>query len=117
VVPGQIHRDLVRAEVVALAQVDDLSDDLGLGRVRDVVRARRPITQALLTVLFVPPLPLVERRPADPVIPAGLGDAAGDFLGVAQDRQPMTDLALLFDLGHGAVLSQTGPAVNDLRQF
>jgi hypothetical protein len=39
VVPGEIHRDLVRAKVVALAQVDDLADDLGLGRTGDVVRA------------------------------------------------------------------------------
>jgi hypothetical protein len=46
-----------------------------------------------------------------------MGSKLGDFPGVAQDRQPVADLALLFDLGHGAVLSQTGPAVNDLRQF
>ena len=38
VVPLEIHRDLVRAEVVVLAQVDDLADDLGLGP-RAVVRA------------------------------------------------------------------------------
>jgi len=34
-----------------------------------------------------------------------------------QDRKAVADLALLFDLGHGAVLSKTDPDVNDLRQF
>ena len=34
VVALQVHRDLQRPEVVVLAQVDDLADDLGLGRVR-----------------------------------------------------------------------------------
>ena len=53
----------------------------------------------------------------EPVVPAGFGDATGDLLGMTQDRKAVADLALRFDLGHGAVLSQTGPAVNDLRQF
>ena len=47
VVALQVHRDLLRAEVVVLAQVDDLADDFGLGRVRASAtgaedRSRRP---------------------------------------------------------------------------
>jgi hypothetical protein len=39
VVPPQVHRDLVRSEVVALPQVDDLADHLGPGGSRAVVRS------------------------------------------------------------------------------
>ncbi len=36
---------------------------------------------------------------------------------MAQDRQPVADLALLFLFADGVFLSRTDPAVNDLRQF
>jgi hypothetical protein len=41
---------------------------------------------------------------------------AGDFLGMAQDRKPMADLALLFVFAPGVFLSRTDPDAHDLRQ-
>ncbi len=38
VVALQVHRDLGRPEVVVLPQVEDLSDDVHVGRVRAQVR-------------------------------------------------------------------------------
>ena len=60
VVALQVHRDLARPEVIVLAQVDDLADDLGLGRVRRVQRRRGTVPQAVLAELLVAAEPLVE---------------------------------------------------------
>lgn len=61
VVALEVHRDLLRAEVVTLAQVHDLADDFGAGGPRAIERAGGPFAQALLTLLLVATEPLAER--------------------------------------------------------
>jgi len=95
VIAAQVHRDLQGAEVVVLAQVDDLADDLALRGVWAHVRPRRPVPEALLPELLVAVQPLVEGRSADAVVATGGGDVAGDLLGVSEYRQAVPDLALL----------------------
>jgi hypothetical protein len=53
VVALQIHHDLVRPEVVVLAQVDDLADDIVPRDVRAGVRPARRVPQALNPVLLM----------------------------------------------------------------
>src|SRR6266545_315858 len=65
VVAPQVHRDLQGAEVVRLAQVDDLPDDLLTRRPRAAVVARGAVAQPGVTELRVAPLPLVEALPGD----------------------------------------------------
>src|SRR5438309_7808409 len=93
VVALQVHRDLQRAEVVVLTQIDDLADDIGAGGSRAATRPRRAVAQAGITELRVAPLPAVKAGPRDAVVAAGQRDVAGDFLGVPEDRQAV---------GHGA---------------
>jgi len=80
VVAGQVHGDLARTKVVVLAQVDDLADDLDLGRPGAVERPARAIPQAFLTQLLESVQPLAEGRPADPVRPARRRNVPGDLL-------------------------------------
>jgi len=72
VVALQVHRDLQRAEVVALAQVDDLPDDVLTRRARAAVGAGGAVAQPGLTELRVATLPRVEALPGDAVVAAGL---------------------------------------------
>ena len=44
VVAGQVHRDLRRAEMVMLAQVDDLADHVGVGCQRTEMRFARSVS-------------------------------------------------------------------------
>jgi hypothetical protein len=60
VVTLQVHRDLQGAEVVVLAQVDDLADHLFARGPGTQVRLRRAVAQALLAELLAAPPPLVE---------------------------------------------------------
>jgi hypothetical protein len=53
VIALEVHRDLVRAEVVVARQVDDPRDHLGLGRVRAVQRDRGPVPEPGLAELLV----------------------------------------------------------------
>src|SRR5215211_134669 len=87
VVAGQVHRDLGRPEVVVLAQVDDLADDLGAGLVGADPGSAGPVAQPVQAEFVVAAAPFVERLPADAVVAAGQGDVAGDLFSVAQDRQ------------------------------
>jgi hypothetical protein len=116
VVAGQVHRDLVRPEVIVRPQVDDLADDLGVGLAGAVVGPAGPVAQALLAVLLEAGEPLVERGPADAVVAAGRRDVAGHLGRVTEHRQPVTDLALLFPFVHEGP-SLEGPDVIILRQF
>ena len=51
-------------------------------------------------MVFIAMQPLVERRAANAVVAAGGGDAARDLLGVAEYREAVADLALLFSVVH-----------------
>jgi hypothetical protein len=55
----------------------------------------RPVSQHFESLLFVSVKPLVEGLPADPVVPAGLGDVARHILGMLQDREPVPHQPLL----------------------
>jgi hypothetical protein len=86
VVALEVHRDLGRAEVVVLAQVDDLAHDLGAGGVGTDLRPVGAVPEPVQAVGVVAPAPGVEHLAADAVLAAGQGDVAGDLLSVAQDR-------------------------------
>jgi hypothetical protein len=77
---------------------------------------RGTVPQTGLAELLVAMQPLVERRAADPVIPARQRDVARHLLSVTEHRQPMPNLALLFPFVHPDLQSQETPDVNDLRQ-
>jgi hypothetical protein len=86
VVALEVHRDLGWAEVVVLAQVDDLAHDLGPGGVGADLRPVGAVPEPVQAVGVVAPAPGVEHLAADAVLAAGQGDVAGDLLSVAQDR-------------------------------
>ena len=66
----EIHRDPCRPEVAVLAQVHDPLDHLALGGSRAVMGSRAAVTKPLGAQLVESVAPLVERRPADPVVAA-----------------------------------------------
>ena len=70
VVALEVHPDLQRAEVVLLAQVDDLLDDVGMGDRRAVQRSAGAVLEALQALVFVSALPPVEDVAADAVVAA-----------------------------------------------
>src|SRR6516225_5025150 len=92
VVALQVHRDLQRAEVIVLAQVDDLPDDFSRGLIRTVQRGRGPVPQPFLAEILVATPPLIEALPGDPVIPARRRHAARHLFSVAEHRQTMPHL-------------------------
>jgi hypothetical protein len=71
VVAGQVHRDLGGAEVVVLAQVDDLADDLSPGGPGADVGPAGAVAQPVEAVGVVAAFPGVEDLAADAVVPAG----------------------------------------------
>jgi len=87
VVALEVHGDLGRAEVVVLAQVDDLAHDLGPGGVGAEVGPVRAVPEPVQAVGVVAAFPGVEALAADAVVAAGQRDVAGDLLSMAQDRQ------------------------------
>jgi hypothetical protein len=87
VVALEVHGELGRAEVVVLAQVDDLVDDLGPGGVGAHPWPVGAVPEPVETVGVVAAFPGVEALAADAVVAAGQGDVAGDLLSVAQDRE------------------------------
>jgi hypothetical protein len=85
VVAVEVHGDLVRTEVVVLAQIEDLADDLLSGGVGAGVGTARAVAKSLLAELRVPPAPLVEDLSRDAVVPARQSDVVADLLAVADD--------------------------------
>jgi hypothetical protein len=81
------HRDLGRTEVVVLAQVDDLADDLGAGGVGADLGPVGAVPESVEAVGVIAPAPGGEALAADAVVAAGQADVAGDLLSMAQDRQ------------------------------
>lgn len=79
VVQRQVHRHLAWPEVVALPQPQDLLDDLGLGRLRRVVRGAGSVLGSFEAFLFIASEPLLVTVPADAVVAAGGTGAAADF--------------------------------------
>ena len=87
VVAPQVHGDLGRAEVVVLAQVDDLADHLGAGGVGADPGTVGAVPESVQAVLLIALAPLVEHLPADAVLAAGQRHVAGDLLSVTKDCQ------------------------------
>ena len=71
VVALEVHRDLGRAEVVVLAQIEDLADDLGAGGVGTDLRPVRAVPEPVQAVLVIAATPGVEALAADAVVAAG----------------------------------------------
>jgi hypothetical protein len=83
----QIRRDPAGAEVVVLAEIQDLADHLARRRAGRAPWRSRAIAQARVAVLGLPPLPFVERLARNPESPAYPGDVS--FVGrLAQHPQP-----------------------------
>ena len=74
--PLQIRGDPAGSEVIVLAQVEDLADDLARRGSRRTLRRPGPIAQAGVTMLGMSPLPLVERFPGNPEPTAHAGDVS-----------------------------------------
>jgi hypothetical protein len=87
VVALEVHGDPGRAEVVVLAQGDDLAHDLGAGGVGADLGPVGAVPESVQTIRVVAAAPGVKALAADAVVAAGQGDVAGDLLSVAQDRQ------------------------------
>jgi hypothetical protein len=87
VIPLQIHRDLLRAEVILLAQPEDLFHDLRVGRCRGVVRGAGAVLQPLEPFLLIAFQPAVIGLPAHAVVAAARGDVPADFLNMPQHRE------------------------------
>jgi hypothetical protein len=68
VVALEVHRDLGGAEVVVLAQVDDLADDLGPGGVGTDQRPVGAVPEPVQAIGVIAPTPLVEHLAADAVL-------------------------------------------------
>ena len=94
VVALEIHLDLLRSEVIAGAQVDDLCDDLAGGRPGADMRPLRAISKPVEPQLLVAPQPAVVGLPADAVVATGVGNVPGHLLGVPDDREAVFCLPL-----------------------
>ena len=99
VVALEVHPDLQRAEVVMLAQVDDLLDDVGMGDRRAVQRSAGAVLEALQALVFVSALPPVEDVAADAVVapphaaaPPGADSPAGSDPSHSTHDQPCGSL-------------------------
>jgi hypothetical protein len=101
VVALEVHGDLGRAEVVVLAQVDDLADDLGAGGVGTDLGPVRAVPEPVQAVGIVAATPGVEALAADAVVAAGQRHVAGDLLSVAQDGESSLGHPEQLLLGHG----------------
>jgi hypothetical protein len=101
VVALEVHGDPGRAEVVVLAQVDDLADHFGAGGVGADVGAVGAVPEPVQAVGVVAAAPGVEALAADAVVAAGQGHVAGDLLSMAQDRQASLGHPGQLLLGHG----------------
>jgi hypothetical protein len=101
VVALEVHRDPGRAEVVVLAQIDDLADDLGAGGVGADLGPVGAVPEPVQTVGVVAAAPGVEALAADAVVATGQGNVAGDLLGMAQDGQATPGHPEQLLLGHG----------------
>jgi hypothetical protein len=93
--------DLGRAEVVVLAQVDDLADHLGAGGVGADLGPVRAVSEPVQAMGVIAAAPLVEHLAADAVVAARQADVAGDLFSMAQDRQATIGHPEQLLLGHG----------------
>ena len=103
--------------MIALSQVHDPLDHLGLGGGGAVMRLRAAVPQPVGAVLLETVPPLVERGPADALVAARRRHVARHLFRVAQHRQAVSGLALLFSIVHLVFLSRKTLTVNDLHQF
>jgi hypothetical protein len=101
VVALEVHGDPGRAEVVVLAQVDDLAHDLGAGGVGADLGTVGAVPESVQAVGVVATLPGVVALAADAVVAAGQRYVAGDLLSMAQDRQASLGHPEQLLLGHG----------------
>jgi hypothetical protein len=87
VVAPEVHGDLGWAEVVVLAQVEDLAHDLGAGGVGADLGPVGAVPEPVQAVLVIALAPLVEHLAADAVVAAGQRHVAGDLRSMAQDGE------------------------------
>src|SRR5690606_13494926 len=122
--PLQVRRDAAWPEVIVLAQIQDLADDLPRGGARRPMRRPWAVAESRVAVLGVPSLPLVEGLPGAAVpaadtrhIPFG-GRLAQDFQpprhepGLLTFRHPASAPAVSLKRRAGCVTSVSGFHMN-----
>jgi hypothetical protein len=87
VVPLEVHDDLLGAKVVVLPKVQDLPDDVDVGRVGAGFGPLGAGAQPVDAIELVAAVPDVVGLQADALVAAGHRDVTGDFLDVVDDRQ------------------------------
>jgi hypothetical protein len=117
VIAGEVHGDLGRAEVVLLAQPDDLLDHLGPGHPRRAVRPAGTFLQSVQAGGLVTAPPAVVALAADAVIAAGRRHVAAHLLDMTQHRKLALGPSLQLTFSHGDPLDLGDPTVNNLRHF
>ena len=101
VVAPEVHRDPGRAEVVVLAQVEELAHDLGAGGVGAHPGPVGAVPEPVQPIRVIAAPPGGEALAAAAVLAAGQADVAGDLFSVAQDRQASLGHPGQLLLGHG----------------
>ncbi len=104
----QVRGDAASPEMVVLAQVEHLADDLGGRGMRKGSGDPRLVHQTPVPELLVTPFPLVERLPGDPEMPTCPGHVAVSVRGERQEPQPPRHLADLLCFRHGIPASAAG---------
>jgi hypothetical protein len=102
----QIAGDTTRSKSIALPQIQDFGDNRARCGTRGVKGRAGPIAQAGLTVTLVPGVPFVEGLARKTIMPAGLGNASGEFVGLPDKLQTPGNHSVLFILYHGALSCQ-----------
>ena len=101
VVALEVHGDPGWAEVVVLAQVEDLAHDLGPGGVRADLGPVGTVPEPIQAIGVIAAPPGIEALAADAEVAAGQRHVAGDLLSVAQDGEASLGHPGQLLLGHG----------------
>jgi hypothetical protein len=101
VVALEVHGDPGWAEVVVLAQVEDLADHLGTGGVGTDQRPVRAVPEPIQAIGVIAAPPGIEALAADAEVAAGQRHVAGDLLSMAQDGESSLGHPGQLLLGHG----------------
>jgi hypothetical protein len=101
VVALEVHGDPGWAEVVVLAQVEDLAHDLGTGGVGADLGPVGAVPEPIEAVGVIAAAPGVEHLAAAAVVAAGQRHVAGDLLSMAQDGESSLGHPGQLLLGHG----------------
>lgn len=92
-VTGKVPDNADGAEMIGLAHMQDLLNDVRRGSASRILGDRLNVDEARLTFLFVHCLSAIEAGSANAKIPAGFGHASGLF-GMPQNAQLALNIAV-----------------------